>query len=256
MKVIAIANQKGGIGKTTTACATASILKKKGYKVLMIDTDMQCNTTSVYNAKTDGEATVYDVVVAKESERVDINESIQHLEYGDIVASDRLLVDAETVLSSDKLNGLFRLQEAISKLKGYDYVIIDTNPSLNTMLFNVLIAVDSIVVPITADRFGIEGLSQLTDTIISVKQRYNRNLKISGLLVVKYKAQTTMERQLRAELEGIAQQLGTKVFETSIRESIKVRESQLEQIPLEIYAPNCTSCADYENYVEELLKEV
>ena len=256
MKTIAIANQKGGIGKTTTACITASILKEKGYKVLIIDTDMQCNTTSNYNAATEGVATIYDVIIAKDDERVDINEAIQHTEHGDIIASDRLLIEAEAVLSADRLNGLFRFQEALSKLSGYDFVIIDTNPVLNLMLYNVLIAVDYMIVPVTTDRFGLEGLSQLSDTVLSVKSRYNRNLNILGLLIVKYKQRTSLGRNLKADLEGIATKMGTKLFETTIRESIKVQEAQALQIPLNKYAPYCTSEMDYESYVEELLKGV
>lgn len=254
MKVIAIANQKGGIGKTTTACATATLLAEKGYKVLMIDTDMQCNTTAVYNASTEGVATIYDVVVSKPEERVDINEAIQHTEYGDIIASDRLLVDAETILGSDRLNGLFRFQEALKNLKGYDYVIVDTNPMLNLMLYNVLIAVDTIVVPVTADRFGLQGLSQLSETIISVKQRYNQNLTIAGLLIVKYKARTVLGQQLKNDLIGIAESMGTKLFKTTIRESVKVQEAQALQIPLCKYAPDSTSAIDYAAYVKELQK--
>ena len=254
MKVIAMANQKGGIGKTTTACATATLLAEEGYKVLMIDTDMQCNTTDVYAAKTEDVATIYDVVVAKPEERVNINEAIQYTDYGDIIASDRLLVDAETILGTDKLNGLFRFQEALRELKGYDYVIVDTNPVLNLMLYNVLIAVDEIVVPVTSDRFGLQGLSQLTDTIISVKQRYNQKLNIAGLLIVKYKSRTTLGQQIRGNLESIAAEMGTKLFETTIRESIKVQEAQVKQLPLCRYAPDCTSATDYKEYVKELLK--
>lgn len=256
MKVIAFTNQKGGIGKTTSACETAALLAKDGYKVLMIDADAQCNTTSVYAAETDGVATIYDIILAKPSEQIDINEAIQHTEYGDIVASDRLLVDAETILGTDKLNGLFRFQEALRKLKGYDYVIIDTNPALNLILYNVLIAVDAVVVPVTADRFGLDGLSQLSDTIVSVKQRYNHGLTIAGLLIVKYKARTQLGQQLKNDLEGIAAQMGTKVFKTTIRESVRVQEAQVLQQPLCEYSPKCTSAVDYKNYLKELLEGV
>lgn len=256
MITIAIANQKGGIGKTTTACATASILKKKGYKVLMIDTDMQCNTTDVYKAETNGVATIYDVVVEKGNSKTNINDAIQHTQYGDIIASDRLLVDAETVLGADKLNGLFRFQEALKDLKGYDFVIIDTNPVLNIMLYNVLIAVDYIVVPVTADRFGVQGLSQLVDTVISVKQRYNQRINIAGLLIVKYKSRTNLGQTLKNDLEIISKDLDTKLFDTTVRESVKVQEAQALQIPLIDHAPNSPVAQEYNNYVDELLKGV
>lgn len=256
MKTIAIANQKGGIGKTTTACATASILAKKGCRVLMIDTDMQCNTTDVYKAETDGVATIYDVVVEKKDARTNINDAIQHTQYGDIIASDRLLVDAETILGADKLNGLFRFQEALRELNGYDFVIIDTNPVLNIMLYNVLIAVDYIVVPVTTDRFGVQGLSQLVDTIISVKQRYNQKINIAGLLIVKYKSRTNLGQTLKNDLEVISKELDTKLFDTTIRESVKVQEAQALQIPLIEHASNSPVAQEYINYVDELLKGV
>ena len=253
---IAIANQKGGVGKTTTACAVATALEKKGHKTLLIDADMQCNSTSVYKAKTDGVETIYDVVLASGDEKANINDAVQHTDYGDIIAADQLLVDAETVLGADKLDGLFRFQEALGELKGYDFVIVDTNPMLNLMLYNVLIAVDYVVVPVTTDRFGAQGLSQLSETLSSVKKRYNKNLKLAGLLIVKYKQQTRLGRGLRVGMENIAQQIGTKVFKTSIRESVKVQEAQQEQIPLIKYARGCTSARDYEYFVDELLETV
>ena len=256
MKTIAIANQKGGIGKTTTACAIAGILKSKKKKVLLIDTDMQCNSTAVYKAKTEDIETIYDVILASEDERVNINDAIQHTEYGDIIASDRLLADSEAILGADKLNGLFRFQEALSNLNGYDYVIVDTNPMLNLMLYNVLIAVDYVVIPVTTDRFGTQGLSQFSETLVSVKKRYNPNITLAGLLIVKYKSNTRLGRGLKEGLDIIAKQMGTKVFKSTIRESVKVQEAQQEQVPLNIYAPSCTSTTDYKAFVTELLKTI
>ncbi len=255
MKIITIANQKGGIGKTTTAIAMASILNKKGKRTLLIDTDAQCNSTDVYGASTEGVATIYDVILAPEKERVAIKDAIQHTEYGDIIASDRLLVDAEATLMSDRTGGTYRLVDAIEKEKlDYDYIIIDTNPAVNSLLYNALIASDEVIIPVTADRFGMAGLSQLVDTINEVKRRPNPKLKVAGLLLIKYKEHTTFGQTLREDLQNASKQMGTVLFNTAIRESVKVQEAQAVGKSIVDYAPKNNSTVDYVNFVNEYIK--
>lgn len=254
-RIITIANQKGGIGKTTTSTSVAGILRHRGYKTLLIDADSQCNSTDVFQAKTDGVATLYDVILEEKEKRVPLDEAIQHTEAGDILASDQLLNNAEAILNSD-INGYFRLQDAIAESKaGYDFMIIDTNPVLNRMLVNCLIASNELIVPISADRFGMTALNQLNETVISVKKRYNRELKVNGLLLVQYRANTNLQKDISTELEEIAGKLGTKVYHTRIRDSIKVKESQTVRKLLIDYAPKCTSELDYEAFVDELLAD-
>lgn len=253
MKTYVIANQKGGVGKSTTAISMASILKSKGYKVLMIDADQQGNSTDTYRAEFDGVTTLYDVIL--DNDRADINEAIQHTETGDIVASDPLLRDSELILSKDA-EGIYRLQDAFENLHGYDYVIIDTAPSINKLLFGCLTVADELIIPLTADRYSLQGLSQMNEAIQVVKRRFNRNLKISGLLLTKYNPRTNLSKEFKKALEGVADQLGTKVFDTTIRESTKARESQTVRKTLIDYAPKCTTEKDYEDFIEELLKEV
>ncbi len=251
MKTITIANQKGGIGKTTTAMALAGILKERGNKVLIIDTDMQCNTTDTYRAKMDDAPTIYDVLLA--DERMSINEAVQHTESGDIIASDRLLIEADDKLKSDS-EGIYRLQDAIKDCKGYDYIIIDTNPTLNHLLFNCLVASDEIVIPVTADRYGFTGLQQLSQTIEKIKRRQNPNLKVLGLLLVKYKGKTRLGKEVKEILSMVSKEMDTSLFDSYIRESIKVQEAQAKRMPLIKYSRNCTSALDYEDFVDELLK--
>jgi len=256
MKTLVIANQKGGVGKSTTATTIASILNEKGYKTLLIDTDMQCNSTDTYKAKTENVATLYDVILADESERVPLSEAIQTTEYGSIIASDQLLGNADTIIKNDAVNGIYRLQEALETISNdWDYVIIDTNPTLNSMIYNSLVAADEVIIPVVADRYALAGLSQLSDTIKAIKSRPNKNLKVAGLLLIKYKNQTNLGRQVREDLESVATQMDTKLFETTIRETVKVQESQVVREPLIKYAPNCTACIDYKAFVEELIKE-
>ena len=144
MKTIIVANQKGGIGKTTTATAVASILNAKGYKTLLIDADQQGNSSDTYRAAIEGSATLFDVLL--DEERISLEEAIQHTESGDIVASDPLLRKADEILNGDP-EGLYRFQDALDQLKGYDFVIVDTAPSLNSILYNCLVAADDVLIP-------------------------------------------------------------------------------------------------------------
>ena len=248
-RAIVVANQKGGIGKTTTATTLAGILGKKG-KTLLIDADPQGNSSSTYQAVIEDQATLYDVMV--DSDKLPIEDAIQQLENGDIVASDPLLSKAEKMLDGD-VEGLYRLKDAIDELDGYDYLVIDTAPSLNVILYNCLIAADQVIIPVTADAYSMQGLNQLYDTIRAVQRRQNPALKVAGLLLVKFSGRSNLERRVEEELETVAEQMGTRVFETKIRECVKTKEAQKNKKLLVDYAPNCTTMQDYEAFVEELL---
>ena len=250
MKVIVVANQKGGIGKTTTACALASMLTQHGKKALLIDTDQQGNSTDTYGAEIDGQATLYDVLL--DDDPVSLNEAVQHTEYGDIVAADPLLSRADTVLSGD-VEGVYHLDDAIKGLKGYDYVIIDTAPALGELLKNSLVAADEVVIPLTADRYAIKGISQLVQTIAAVKRRQNPKLKVAGLLLIAFSDRTNLGKDTKAKLDDIAGQMDTKVFDTTIARTVKVSEAQTNRIPLMYYAPKSTAAQDYEKLYEELI---
>lgn len=253
MKVITITNQKGGIGKTTTATTMAGILSEKGYKVLVIDADPQRNTTAVYNAKWENETTLYDVLAG--NPRVSMKEAIQHTENGDIVASDKLMRDADIVFLQDSANGIFRLQDALEDVKDeYDYVIIDTNPTIDRIMYNALVAADEIIIPTSAALFGVMGLGDLIETIAAVKRRSNPKLKVKGILIVAYKGHN-FNKQVKEQLDSFAESIGTKVFKTPIRVCVKVEESQAAMMPLHKYAPKCTSTADYKAFVDEFLEE-
>lgn len=249
MKVFVVANQKGGIGKTTTATNLAGILAKRA-KTLLIDADPQGNSSSTYQAQIKDVATLYDVMI--DSDKLPIDEAIQHLENGDIVASDPLLSKAEKMLDGD-VEGFYRLKDAIDELDGYEYVVIDTAPSLNVIMYNCLIAADEVIIPLTADAYARQGISQLYDTIMAVKRRQNSALKIAGLLLVKYAGRSNLERTTREEISGQAKEMGTKLFDTAIRECVKTKEAQEKKKLLIDYAPKCNTMIDYMEFVEELL---
>ena len=251
-KVIAIANQKGGIGKTTTATTMASMLSEKGYKTLLIDADPQRNSTATYGAQSDGVATLFDVLAAKE--RIPLYEAIQHTDYGDIVASDKLMRDADIIFLQDSTNGIYRLQDAISEYNTtYDYIIIDTNPTIDRIMYNALVAADEVIIPISATMYGFMGLGDLLETIREIQKRPNKNLKVKGILIVAYKGQTLFAKDVKKDLAHAADMIGTKLFSTKIRESIRVPESQARNIPLGIYAPKSTSAIDYRAFIDEYL---
>ena len=253
MKVITIANQKGGIGKSTTACAVASILAKKKKKVLLVDADPQCNSTDSYGAVYEEQTTLYDVLLSKKP--VPILDALQRTKNGDIIPSDPLLVDADTNLRT-QIDGYNRLKKAFEKLTGYDYVIIDTAPTLDMLLYNCLISAEYLVIPVTTDRYALQGLLRLYETIELIRDNYNPNLKITGLLLIRYKERTNIAQVASSAMHKRAEDMGTKVFKTAIRECTKVREAQAMQENLIAYAPKCTAADDYEAFVKELLKEV
>lgn len=251
MIVFVVANQKGGIGKTTTATNLAGILGKKK-KTLLIDADPQCNSTHTYDAKVENVATLYDVII--DSEKLPIVEAIQHTENGDIVASDPLLAKAEKLLDGD-VEGFYRLKDALDELSGYEYVVIDTAPSLNVILYNALIAADQVIIPVTADSYAMQGIDQLSETIMAVKRRQNRELEIAGLLLVKYAGRSNLEKTTREEIAEHAKAMGTKLFTTTIRECVKTKEAQEKKKLLIDYAPKCNTCVDYIEFSKELLKK-
>lgn len=252
MKVIAVANQKGGIGKTTTAVALASILNAREHKTLFIDADTQRNSTDTYRAKYDGVPTLYDVIL-EESSPLKLSEVIQHTEAGDIVAADPLLAEAESKLSAKGLKGYQAIKTALKDIKDdYEYVIFDTPPAVNMLLRNVLIASDDVIVPITPDRYGFQGFSDFAETINDIKQ-LNSNLSVAGILLVKYDERTNIGREAKLTLEEIAKSFDSKLFDTKIRECVKAREAQIARQTLIKYARGCTTERDYEDFVEEYL---
>lgn len=253
MEVIVVANQKGGIGKTTTATALASILSAQKKRTLLIDADPQGNSTDTYRAVSKDVATLYDVVLDRD-DPLPISEAIQKTEIGDIVASDKELKKADITLSNDA-SALYILKEALAELKGYDYVVIDTAPADNMLLKNCLVAANKVVIPITADRYAIQGLADLNKTLLSVKKYQNPDLEIAGLLLVKYKGRQKLAQEVKDTLEDISAQMNTKVFKTTIRESANAQKAQAARTTLIQYAPKCTTAQDYVDFTKELLSK-
>jgi chromosome partitioning protein len=245
-EIIAVANQKGGIGKTTTALALADALNMKGKKTLYVDLDPQCNGTGNYRAKVDGVGTLYDLLVDGDTD------CIQTTERGDIIAGDPLLKEASKVI--DGASATFKLKKGLSEIRNhYDYIILDTPPALSVLLTNALTAADKVIIPLTTDLFGLQGLTQLHDTIIEVQEFTNPELKVDGLLLVKYKDRTNLSKEILATLPEYAKLLNTRIYETKIREAVATQEAQAARESLFTWAPSCTTAKDYLELLNEIV---
>ncbi len=249
---IAIANRKGGIGKSTTALALAAGLINRDFKVLMIDTDPQRNTTNVYQAKTDGTATLYDIIFAGYK----ASDCIQHTEYGDIIASDENLQNADTQIKPGP--GMYKyIKNAVKEIEDdYDFIIYDTQPHAGILLGNVLMSCQHLIVPCSCDSFGIQGIMDFYN-MVKEYQEDNEQLSILGLLIIKYKGRQSLTKDVEENtLPKMAEEMHTKVFETRIRESVKCQEAQTLNASIFDHAPNSTTAIDYNALIEEILKEV
>jgi len=248
MKVIAITNQKGGVGKTTTAIAMHDYLKLIGYKVLLIDTDQQRSATKQFRAVVDDEYTLYDVLMGE----CDLDTAIQHLDRGDIVAADELLKKMDVAL--DGVKRYLYMKKAIQSMKSeYDYVILDCPPALNTILLNNLTACDEVIIPANCEMMSLEGLVDLSQSISDVKELNTPGIVVKGLLLIKYKKHTKLTKQLMQQLGSFEKLFDTKTFTTTIRESTKQAEAHTVRESIFEYAPNSTTALDYKNFVNEYL---
>lgn len=247
---IAISNLKGGVGKTCTTLALADILGRRGYKVLIIDTDPQMSATLVCKAETEDIETLYDIIY----NNTDAKDCIQHTDYCDIIPCDGLLDDADTHVKQGP--GMFKLikKSLRSVEKNYDFILFDTHPKMGILLGNVMMASDYILCPVGTDILTIQGLVSFSSKIAEYKTE-NENLEILGLLVIKYKANQKLAGEMvKTQLPKIAEQMGTVLLKSKIRECVKVQEASSLQIPLTSYAPKCTAAQDYEALADEILE--
>lgn len=246
-EVIAIINQKGGVGKSTTALALGVGLKRRGYRILFIDLDAQGNLTHTLGIQS-ANVTSIDLL----AKRLDVREVLQKVEKGSVVPASPILAGADTVLT--EVGKEYRLKEALSKiLDDYDYVIIDTPPALGVLTINALTACSSIVIPAQADIYSLQGIHQLHQTIDTVKKYCNPSVKVKGILLTRYNVRSILSRDLTEIIEQTAQKLDTKLFTSTIREGIAIKESQVNQQDIYTYAPKSNVALDYESFIEEFL---
>lgn len=248
MKCIAVINQKGGVGKSTTAATVAAGLSLKGYKTLSIDLDAQANLTYTAGANTTG-ATALGVLTGEAK----AENAIQHTDSGDIIAANKALAGADAFITDTGKE--YRLKEALESVKAsYDYIIIDTPPALGILTINALTACDSVIIPAQADIYSLQGIEQLAETMKPVKKYCNPALKIEGILLTRYSPRSVLSREVAELAEQLAARLGTKVFKATVREAIAVKEAQISQRTLYQYAPKAKVTEDYTALIEELIK--
>ena len=248
MQTIAVINQKGGVGKSTTALAIGAGLSLKGYSVLFIDLDAQGNLSYTLGAGTQG-YNAMGVLQRPETAK----EEIQHTQNGDIIASSPALAGADTVLTETGKE--YRLKEALESLSGeYDYCIIDTPPALGILTINALTACRGAIIPAQADIYSLQGISQLNSTIQTVKKYCNPALSIMGIVLTRYSSRSVISREVTELIEQTAEQLQTKLYKAKIRECIALKEAQAVKQNIFTYAPRSNATADYRALVEEILE--
>lgn len=248
-KIISIANQKGGVGKTTTAVNLSTILAKKGKKVLIIDTDSQGNATSGLGIDKDIDLSIYDVIINDENiDKTIIKTQIKNL---DICPSSINLAGAEVELVSMEAREK-KMKEKIDCLKDkYNYIIIDCPPSLGLLTLNAFTASDSVLIPVQCEYYALEGLGQLINTINLVRKHLNKDLAIEGALLTMFDIRTNLSNQVVKEVKKYFE---NKVYKTVIPRNVKLSESPSYGMPISVYDPKSKGAKSYEKFVKEFIK--
>lgn len=248
-KIISVANQKGGVGKTTTTVNLGTILAKRGKNVLLIDADPQGNATSGLGVTKDVELSVYDVLIGETEVEQTLQETI--IKNLRICPSNISLAGAEVQLVP-MMSREQRLKTKLDKVKDkYDYILIDCPPSLGLITLNAFTASDSVLIPIQCEYFALEGLGQLLNTVNLVKKHLNKNLDIEGALLTMYDARTNLSNQVVKEVKKYFE---NKVYKTVIPRNVRLSEAPSYGMPITVYDPKSKGAKAYEKFAKELLK--
>lgn len=249
-RVISIANQKGGVGKTTTSVNISTILAKKGKNVLLIDTDPQGNATSGIGVDKKTDKSIYDVIIGETKlEEATKDTQVKNLK---VCPSNINLAGAEVELVS-MMSREYRLKEKLEEEKeNYDYIIIDCPPSLGLITLNAFTASDSVLIPVQCEYYALEGLEQLMNTINLVKKHLNKELELEGAVLTMYDARTNLANQVVKEVKNYFED---KVYKTVIPRNVRLSEAPSYGMPISVYDPKSKGAKCYERLVKEIIKQ-
>ncbi len=247
-KIIAIANQKGGVGKTTTAVNLCCALKMKGKRVLLLDCDPQGNSSSGMGVDKHSTPSAYELI----TKTADISDCIRKTPYGDVIPSNKELSGA-TVELVNKVRREYVLKDALQLVyNDYDYIFIDCPPSLELLTLNALVAADSVLIPMQCEYYALEGIADLMTTIKLCNKRLNPSLKIQGIVLTMYDSRTNLTQQVAFELK---EYFGGKVYETVIPRSVRLSEAPSHGKPGVAYDKIGKGSRAYMRLAEEFLKK-
>jgi chromosome partitioning protein len=248
--IISVVNQKGGVAKTTTALALGEYLHAKGKKILFVDLDPQGNLSFTLGAKREGLST-FEIL----DDKTKTKEAIQTTSWGDLLSSSGRLAVADTHFVDFARS--YHLQEALDTVKGnYDHIVIDTPPSLGILTMNALTASSTLLIPAQPDRYSLEGIAQLYQTISVVRKYSNKDLDVLGFVITRYNGRSILKRTIADSLEKVASANGTIVFPTKIRECVAIPEAETKGIDIFSYAKRSNAAKDYLQLCSEIEKEM
>lgn len=251
--IIAIANQKGGVGKTTTAINLAAALASKGRKTLLLDLDPQANSSMSFVDTRQLKSSIYDALTGDSVTLPDIVRPADRIPNLFIAPSTIALAKIEAKLLGE-LDSHFRLKDATQSVRdSYDYIIIDTPPTLGIITVNALVAATHVLIPIQASYFALEGTDDLLETIDKIKVRANPQLQILGALITMYDKRTLLAKDIYEQIRNV---FGIKVFETVITKSVRLEESPAYRESIFTFAPRSSGAYEYYKLSEEVLSRV
>lgn len=247
-RTIAVTNQKGGVGKTTTCSAICGCLAQMGKRVLAVDLDPQGNLSFSLGVEADDSFTIYDVLKGN----CDLTDAVQQGGVCDVVPSNILLSGLELEMTG--VGREYVLSEQLGTVKdNYDFIILDTPPALSVLTINAYTASDELVIPMLCEILSLQGIAQLKQTIFAVQRYYNKSLKVAGILLNKYNSHFMLTREVEELAAMIAEQLDSRIFKTRISASVAIAEAPAHGESIMTYSPKSKSAQEYKSFVKELI---